>query len=666
MEFMGRTSRTSVLTVAALALTLTSCTADGPSAEDAAATLAEGLSSGDLSGSSFGSITSEDATAQLEAITADLEPISPTVTVASVESSGDESATAQLNHVWDLDDSDADWTYTTSAQLTKADDAWQVMWDPSVAVDGLEADSTLAISRTPAERAEILGAGGQVLVTERPVIRVGIDKTQVEEASLESSAASLAELVGIDPAAYTEQVLAAGEQAFVEAIVFRDDDALPVTTDELDAIPGAVGLPDTMSLAPTRTFARELLGSVGPATAELIEQSEGRLEAGDVTGLSGLQLQYDEQLAGTPGMTIEMVSGEGETRTTEVLFEKPAVAGEPLELTIDPTLQTLAEDVLAEEPSASSIVAIRPSTGEILTVANGPGSEGMQTALLGQYPPGSTFKVATSLALLKNGFTPDTPTDCPPELSVDGRAFNNVPGYPEQFTGEIPLLQALAQSCNTGFISQRDIVSQEALASAAADLGIGVAVPIGTPAFFGSVPAEADGTTHAASMIGQGQVLVSPLSLAIMAASVGAGERVAPTLLAGGSEPEDAPSSDAANATAGASAPASTEATEEGSEGAIEEPAPSNLTQEEAAALREMMGAVVTVGGAQLLADVPGEPVLAKTGTAEFGTEDPPQTHAWVVVLQGDLAAVVFVEEGERGSVSGGPLIEEFLRGAPQ
>lgn len=659
---MGRTDITAVLTIASLALTLTACTSDGPTAEDAAASLAEGLTNRDLSGVAFTSVSPEEATAQLEELAAPLDPVSPTVTVASVESTGEDTATAQLNHAWDVDASDTDWTYTTTAELTKVDDAWQVGWTPGVAVNGLTEDATLAVSRTASERAEILGAGGEVLVTERPVIRVGIDKTRVEAAELEASATALADLVGIDPAAYAEQVAGAGGEAFVEAIVLRDNEDRPVSDDQINAIPGAAGIPDTMSLAPTRTFARELLGSVGQVTAELVEQSDGRLEAGDTAGLSGIQLQYDEQLAGTPGMVIEAVTGEGETRTREVLFEKDPVPGEPLELTLDPALQTLAEEVLAEEESASSIVAIRPSSGAILAAANGPGSEGLQTALLGQYPPGSTFKVATSLALLKNGFTPDSTTSCPEELVVDGRAFNNVPGYPVQFTGEIPLLQALAQSCNTGFISQRDVVSQEALASAAADLGIGVDVPIGTPAFFGSVPAEADGTTHAASMIGQGEVLVSPLSLAIMAASVGAGERVAPTLLGGGGE-DAAPSSSA-------SAEPTAEGTEdaEGTEGAGNEtqeaPAPSNLTAEEAAALREMMAAVVTVGGAQLLADIPGEPVLAKTGTAEFGTEDPPRTHAWVVALQGDLAVAVFVEEGERGSISGGPLMEEFLRGA--
>lgn len=657
----GKAKITSVLTVAMMALTLASCSNSGPTAEDAAAQLAKGLTGGDISGVNFGAVPAEDANAQLEEITAPLDPFSPTVTVTGVESTGDDTATAELNHVWDLDETDSDWTYTTTAELTRVEDAWQVTWDPAVVVQNLSADAALSVSRTPAERAEIRGAGGEVIVTERPVIRVGIDKTRLEAGDFESSAAALAELVGLDPATYTEQVTGAGEEAFVEAIVFRDNDDIPVSTEELNEIPGAVGIPDSLPLAPTRTFARELLGSVGAATEELIDNSEGRLEAGDVTGLSGLQLQYDEQLGGQPGMTIEAVTGEGEARTSEVLFEKEPTAGEPLNLTLDPALQTLAEDVLAEEPSASSIVAIRPSTGEILTVANGPGSEGMQSALLGQYPPGSTFKVATSLALLRNGFTPETPTDCPPELEVEGRTFANVPGYPAEFTGEIPLLQSLAQSCNTGFISQRDVVSQEALATAAADLGIGVDVAIGTPAFFGSVPTEADGTTHAASMIGQGEVLVSPLSLAIMAASVGAGERIAPTLLA--SAPEEAAPSSSAEASAGATGEATGEAE---ATGEPSEPPPSNLTPEEAADLREMMGAVVTVGGAQLLADIPGEPVLAKTGTAEFGTEDPPQTHAWVVALQGDLAVAVFVGEGERGSISGGPLMEEFLRGAAQ
>ena len=87
------------------------------------------------------------------------------------------------------------------------------------------------------------------------------------------------------------------------------------------------------------------------------------------------------------------------------------------------------------------------------------------------------------------------------------------------------------------------------------------------------------------------------------------------------------------------------------------------MTAEEAAALREMMRAVVTDGGVQLLGSVPGEPVIAKTGTAEFGSDVPPRTHAWVVALQGDLAVALFIEEGELGSTSGGPVMKAFLDG---
>ncbi|MBG6184270.1 cell division protein FtsI/penicillin-binding protein 2 [Arthrobacter sp. CAN_A214] len=635
-----------VLTTAVLAVTLSACTDSGPSAEDAAQELAAGLAELDVSDSAFTTVEAQDVTTDLGAITEALAPLAPEVTVASVESTGDDAASAQLDYTWDVDASDTDWTYSTTANLTRAEDEWQAIWDPSLFVPEMRVDERLEKTEIQPERAGITSADGEVIVTERPVVRVGIDKMQILEAEQPAAASALAELLDIDPAAYTEQVAAAGSEAFVEAIVLRDDASRTVTDEQIGAIPGAIVQADTLALAPTRTFARELLGSVGQPSAELIEQSGGTLAAGDITGLSGLQLQHDDQLSGTPGLEITSVSSDG--AGPRQLFEKAPVAGTPLAITLDTAMQALAEQVLAEEPSASSIVAVRPSSGEILTVANGPGSNGLQTALLGQYPPGSTFKVATSLALLREGFTPDTPTECPAELDVEGRTFKNASTYPAQFVGTIPLLQTFAQSCNTGFISNRDIVSQPELAAAAADLGVGVESTIGLPAFFGSVPEEAEGTAHAAALIGQGEVLVSPLALATMTASVGNGARITPTLLAQGQDAGQPPSS-----------PSSPSGTADQGDAT----APSALTPEEAETLRTLMRAVVTEGGAQLLGDVPGDPVLAKTGTAEFGSEDPPRTHAWIVALQGDLAVAVFVEEGELGSTSGGPLMEAFLRG---
>ena len=74
------------------------------------------------------------------------------------------------------------------------------------------------------------------------------------------------------------------------------------------------------------------------------------------------------------------------------------------------------------------------------------------------------------------------------------------------------------------------------------------------------------------------------------------------------------------------------------------------------------MRGVVEQGSGRFLADVPGEPVLAKSGTAEFGDAGALKEHAWMIAIQGDLAVAVFVEEGEGGATTAGPLLEAFLR----
>lgn len=654
-------SLTAVLTTAALALSLSACTQSGPTPEDAAVTLAAGLAKLDVADVAFSGSSAADANTALQDAVGAMNPLKPEVTVGSVEETGDDTAIARLNVTWDIDGTDQDWTYSTSAELTRSKDEWTVDFSPAVLVDGLVPGAELARDNVPAERGDILGANGSPLVTDRPVVRVGIDKSRLEESQLASSAVALGKLLKLDAAAYAQQVAAAGPDAWVEALVLRDDNEREVTNEQIVVIPGSRAIEDTLELAPTRTFARATLGIVEQASAEMIQASNGELQAGDIAGISGLQAQYDQQLRGIPGVTITAVppptpkpsASAGTTKGNGVgtpepreLFSTAPINGKPLATTLDPGLQKLAEGLLDPEESATSIVAIRPSTGEILTVANGPGSEGYNTSLLGQYPPGSTFKMATSLALLRDGFTPESPTECTEKITVDGATFRNAPTYPETALGTVPLRTTFANSCNTGFIAEHETVSQQSLSEAAAALGIGVETNVGLPAFFGSVPAEATGTAHAASMIGQGEVLVSPLALARAAASVGVGKRVSPTLLTA-----DGGTQTSSSSSAGSTSTPSAEAAPE-------------ITEQEAQTLRSLMRSVVTDGGAALLADVPGEPVLAKTGTAEFGTEDPPKTHAWIAALQGDLAVAVFVEEGEYGSTSGGPLLKEFLRKA--
>ena len=102
-------------------------------------------------------------------------------------------------------------------------------------------------------------------------------------------------------------------------------------------------------------------------------------------------------------------------------------------------------------------------------------------------------------------------------------AFENYDDYPSSGLGNIPLRTAVANSCNTAFISQRGKLGQDALADAAASLGIGVDHDLGFPAYFGNVVPPAAETEAAADLIGQGKVLASPMAMATVIASMQSG-----------------------------------------------------------------------------------------------------------------------------------------------
>lgn len=620
-------SRRTLLAVLVL-LASVGCTGDdGEQPDDAARTLASALAKGDLEAARFLDTGDKAAQKWWDRSTDGLAGSDVTVDVTDVaEADSGDAATARLGYTWTLAGSDETWSHEGTARLVRGDDdRWRVRLEAGLL--GLRKGERLDLATPVAPRAPILGAGGEEIVTDRPVLRFGIDKAQVKPAGQEQAARALARLVDVDADSLVKRVEAAGEKAFVEAIVLRKADAGRALAAASD-LEGVGVLQDTLPLAPTREFARPILGSVGPVTAEIIKESDGAYEIGDEAGLSGLQQRYDERLRGTPGLTVRAMGAPADE--PRVLHTVDPVPGEPLATTLDLGLQEEAERVLSDVGPASAVVALRPSTGDILAAASGPGSGGYSTATLGQYAPGSTFKIVTSLALLRAGLTPSSPVTCPATTVVDGKSFKNYDDYPAGGLGRITLRDAVANSCNTAFITARDKV--DGLPDAAAALGLGVDHDLGFPAYFGSVPEPASETSHAASLIGQGQVLASPMAMAAVVASVVEGSTVVPRLL------PDQP----------------TEAND------VRRP----LTDAEATTLRGLMRAVVTDGSGALLADVPGPPVIAKTGTAEFGDQEPLQTHAWMVAGQDDLAVAVFVDVGDSGSGTAGPLLERFLRAA--
>jgi cell division protein FtsI/penicillin-binding protein 2 len=607
----------------------------GADARDAAEKLARALQKGDVSKIPFTDAAAPKQYAQLVAPLADY-PIE--VSVDQVTRSGD-SADVRLS--WTVEVEGHAWRHQTSTTLVDRGGKWRITWKPSLVEKSLAAGETLRVSRVKAERGDILGRDDVPIVTPRPVVRFGIDRTQVSAAAAPESARRLAAALDVSPAPYVEQVGKAGPRAFVQALVLRRSSVPSGLLGTVAAIPGARSISDHLPLAPTKEFAAAILGTVGPTTKEIIEKSKGRLRVGDDSGLSGLELRYDEQLGGTSGVKVSAVpakpkAGEqaDEPRT---LFEVDPTSGAALHTTLDPRLQQRADALLSGVGPGSAVVAIQPSTGAILAAASGPGSNGYNTATFGRYPPGSTFKVVSALALLRSGLTPSSPVSCTPTIVVDGKRFKNYSDYPSGRLGRISLRDALANSCNTGFISQHGRLKGSDLADAAPALGVGVDHDLGFPAYFGQVPPPASDTEGAADMIGQGKVLASPMAMAAVVASVAQGGVVVPRLLtAVGDKAVPDP------------------------EAQVGHP----LTRAEANALRSMMRAVVTEGSGVVLQSVQPPPVIAKTGTAEYGSKAPLPTHAWMIAAQGDLAVAVFVATGESGSHTAGPILRAFLQAA--
>ena len=603
---------------------------DKPDPQTTADAFAGALATGDLSQLTLSGWTPAKATTYLQTAYKGMDGLRPKITVTSIDTAKEQTeATVHLTTTWTI--GAKPWTYPTDVPMKLVDNTWQVAFSTDLVAPDLKPDEELRLDSTEAQRGEILDVAGHPIVTARPVTVVGLDKANTPAAKQKSSAQALAKLVGINPTSYAARVAAAGPKEYVQAITLRQTDPILAKRAQITAVPGALLTSAELQLGPTRTWAQPIIGTVAPATAEQISKSGGKLQAGDVIGQTGLQARYDEQLRGTPGMRVVAITRGADQSIIDKreFIRVPAVDGTPLRLSLDIKAQDAAEAILAPQSKAPmAIVVIDTKTGGILAAASSPGANGQNLAMTGHAPPGSTFKIISSLAMLRKGDTPDTKVACTNTLTVNGRVFKNYSDYPSSAVGTIPLKEALAYSCNTAFISQRNRVSQGDLISAAASLGMGEQPDLGFNGFVGSVPTTNDPVMHAATFIGQGQVEASPLTMATVMASAMSGRTVRPMLVQG--EPATP-----------AAAPAVP------------------LTAAESAGLKTEMAAVVSQGSGRRLA--PAGVQYAKTGTAEFGTEVPPKTHAWMVAGKGNLAIAFYIEEGAHGTESI-PYITDFLK----
>jgi peptidoglycan glycosyltransferase len=340
-----------------------------------------------------------------------------------------------------------------------------------------------------------------------------------------------------------------------------------------DGTPLASGDARLSELGPV---AAEVAGRVGPATEARAAELEMRgIPDGAAVGLTGLELEFDTQLAGTPGGVLRAGS--------RLIASSSPRRGHAVRTTIDPDIQRAAVTALAGR--YGGIAAVRPSDGAVLALA------GLATSA--PQPPGSVFKIITLTGALEAGTTrPSASFPVRTAATLEGVELQNAHG--ESCGGS--LITAFAKSCNSVFAPLGVDLGARRLVAAAERFGFNEDPGIAGAAR-ATIPAAAeigDDLAVGSTAIGQGKVLATPLTMALAAAAIGEhGRRPRATLLRGSRRP-------------------TAEAT----------------TPRVARTVARAMRAVVTEGTG-VGADIPGVRVAGKTGTAELRStvsQDPQPT----------------------------------------
>jgi len=516
------------------------------------------------------------------------------------------------------------WQVHTQLQLSDASGNWLVKWSPRSIIPQLGGGDSVVTNVSWPTRAAILGANGALLTVQAPMVSVGIEGSRITDPTtlttvLEQSGAT---------AAQVSAALATADghpQWFVPVIQLTQasyEHLKPI----IYPVAGTVFNTYSARTPVTPGLAAHVVGSLGPVTAQELQGLGAPYQVGDSVGQTGIEQADERQLAGRPGGSIAVVNASGAMVATVARFS--AQPGSPVQTTIDPTVQQAAEAALNGVTDPAALVAVQASTGAVEASVSLPGTQAFDNALSGEYPPGSTFKVVTSADLVEHGLTPSSPATCPPTITVDGETFHNFEGEAQP---SLSLEGAFAASCNTAFIGMASTLPYPSFTSTAAQFGIGSKLQPGLAAFGGKVPAPNSDADRAATAIGQAQVLVSPLDMAMVAATVDTGTLRLPRLV----------------------------------KGAADDTVPTEaLDPTVVSDLQTMMAAVVdsprgTAAGAGLPSGTSG-----KTGTAEFGTATPPQTDAWFIGYRGDLAFAVLVVGGGIGGAVAAPIAAKFLAAA--
>lgn len=507
--------------VLALTLLVTACggenEAEQPPIDPAAAALADALTTGDFSRVP----SSGDPAGEFATIMEGMHGMHPKVDVGDI-TTYPTSAEVKLDTTWHLS---SPWTYRTTALFQLIDGEWQLEWSPQIIAPELTGDTRLERTSVDSQRGHIVGAEGFALTQSGPATLIGIDPKHPDA---EKSARTLAEEISMNADEFAERVKDHHGDGPVFATALRAD-ATPATVAE---IPGVVEEPVNLPTAPASSSARALTGWLGTATLEEAGTSGGTMTPGSIVGRGGLEKARDEKLRGIGATRVYLVPRElpvGQVDDDSTLLaDYPEAPGGDVQTTINGDVQAAVDEVLAETTDPTSIVAIRPRTGELLAVgdSSGPARAGSHS-LTESFSPETAAAPIGALALVRKGVTiSDEEVTCDDEVDVEGRKISE--SELSQSSTNTTLEQAIAQGCSTALTTRADRVDGAALTHAASSLGVGVDHDLGVPTSFGDIKVGPSKGDVAEAMAGRGGLRVSPLGMASMAATITSGFIIVP------------------------------------------------------------------------------------------------------------------------------------------
>jgi hypothetical protein len=380
-------------------------------------------------------------------------------------------------------------------------------------------------------------------------------------------------------------------------------------------------------VAPNLTAATHLAAVVVPPTVTMVTDTSGQDVASyrdpGLNTIAGLLKASAPATEGAKaGLDVEIQTNAGKpVANSQAVIVSPGNYP-TLGTTIGAKAEAAARSAVGMHEK-SSMVAIQPSTGHILAIANNAGYNDF--ALTADVAPGSTMKVITSTALFNDGLTPQSPVACPSAYTVTGITYHNDQG--ESLPAGTPFATDFAQSCNNAFSTQWRSLYGKLAGTARKYYGLNQKWDIGIgslSASYFNAPATASGSELAQEAFGEGKLIASPLAMASVAATVDTGTFKQPILRLNTRQ------------ITAARLPASTDAS-----------------------LKTVMRAVVTSGTAAGLGF--GPTVYAKTGTADIQGQDQP--NSWLIAFDPtqDIAVACLVVNAGYGAQFAGPEVSAFL-----